>query len=194
MLSLFCRKIRAPEQSVAKEKTPQHNIRWYEIRFNEIFLIFVRAKKRDEKRVSETNEEKSFIGILFQFNIDTPLIIHDTLPGPYHHHNLFIFGKFDTDLIQIQIRREATKCVKVICWVLFQLPSLTRGQKNIDDFENLIWIFTHLYRNWVMDDACRCRKTGTLFLVCRCCSCCCSFILHTHSIHWLISRICYSYV
>lgn len=68
--------------------------------------------------MSETNEEKSIIGILFQFNIDTPLIIHDTLPGPYLHHNLFIFGEIDTD----------TKREKVFyCNVpnLSLLPSLT---------------------------------------------------------------------
>lgn len=116
----FLKFSKSERTSSRKQKPSQQNIRWYEMRFNEIFLIFVHTQARE--RWSDETRRKSFVGILFQFNIDSPLILRYT---------------WYTFLVMISQFFRGDR---------YAVPNLTAREKNIDDLENSIWIF-HC-RNW----------------------------------------------
>lgn len=88
----FLKFSKSERTSSRKQKPSQQNIRWYEMRFNEIFLIFVHTQARE--RWSDETRRKSFVGILFQFNIHHwYYVIHDTLSLWWYHNFL---GEIDT--------------------------------------------------------------------------------------------------
>lgn len=127
---LICLSLKASKSkrtSSRKQKPSQQNIGWYEMRFNEIFLIFVHTQARE--RWSDEARRKSFVGILFQFNIDSPLILR------YTWYTFRIFSSWRYNNLLRGYR--------------YAVPNLTAREKNIDDLENSIWIF-HC-RNWAVN-------------------------------------------